>query len=219
MRSATTKLPSVSVYNLRQQSGLPSDRTPWNREYLAPRYNTTMTSLENSESLSDVMSHQASSVILTQTSIGPVYDVINLHARSAAERVTSAGKGTSADRSVTSAASVTGQVTSAEHATSAGPISADKVSSPAERHMTSASHVIGCVGPAGHVTRGSATRRERHRMRAMNAAFDALRRVVPRTNLSDHQTLSKIATLRLAINYIATHRAALRYQLHTCNYP
>jgi hypothetical protein len=46
------------------------------------------------------------------------------------------------------------------------------------------------------------TVRERNRMHALNEAFDELRRVVPKANLHDHQRLSKIATLRLAIHYI-----------------
>lgn len=46
------------------------------------------------------------------------------------------------------------------------------------------------------------TIRERNRMHALNEAFDELRRVVPKANLHDHQRLSKIATLRLAIHYI-----------------
>lgn len=47
------------------------------------------------------------------------------------------------------------------------------------------------------------TIRERNRMHALNEAFDDLRRVVPKANLHDHQRLSKIATLRLAIHYIS----------------
>lgn len=50
--------------------------------------------------------------------------------------------------------------------------------------------------------REGATERERNRMHALNDAFDDLRRVVPKSNLSEHQKLSKIATLRLAIHYI-----------------
>lgn len=51
--------------------------------------------------------------------------------------------------------------------------------------------------------RGCATERERSRMHILNDAFDELRRVVPKSNLSEHQKLSKIATLRLAIHYIS----------------
>ncbi|KAI0240076.1 hypothetical protein LSAT2_009198, partial [Lamellibrachia satsuma] len=50
--------------------------------------------------------------------------------------------------------------------------------------------------------RNGATQRERNRMHALNEAFDRLRSVVPKSNHSDHQKLSKIATLRLAIHYI-----------------
>lgn len=39
-------------------------------------------------------------------------------------------------------------------------------------------------------------------MHILNDAFDELRTIVPKSNLSEHQRLSKIATLRLAIHYI-----------------
>jgi hypothetical protein len=51
--------------------------------------------------------------------------------------------------------------------------------------------------------RSGATVRERNRMHILNEAFDELRKIVPKSNLSEHQRLSKIATLRLAINYIS----------------
>lgn len=50
--------------------------------------------------------------------------------------------------------------------------------------------------------RNGATLRERNRMHILNDAFDELRTIVPKSNLSEHQRLSKIATLRLAIHYI-----------------
>jgi hypothetical protein len=50
--------------------------------------------------------------------------------------------------------------------------------------------------------RNGATLRERNRMHILNDAFDDLRKMVPKTNLNEHQRLSKIATLRLAIQYI-----------------
>ena len=50
--------------------------------------------------------------------------------------------------------------------------------------------------------RVGATVRERTRMHVLNEAFDELRKVIPKSNLSDHQKLSKIATLRQAIQYI-----------------
>ena len=53
------------------------------------------------------------------------------------------------------------------------------------------------------VPRNGATLRERTRMHMLNDAFDDLRKVVPKSNLSEHQKLSKIATLRLAIHYIS----------------
>lgn len=53
------------------------------------------------------------------------------------------------------------------------------------------------------VSRNGATLRERNRMHILNDAFDELRKLVPKSNLSEHQRLSKIATLRLAIHYIS----------------
>ncbi|GAA49817.1 hypothetical protein CSKR_204071 [Clonorchis sinensis] len=50
--------------------------------------------------------------------------------------------------------------------------------------------------------RPRATMRERQRMAQVNQAFDGLRRVVPRGHMTEYQRLSKIATLRLAIQYI-----------------
>lgn len=47
-------------------------------------------------------------------------------------------------------------------------------------------------------------------MQLLNEAFDSLRRVVPRTHLADYQKLSKIATLRLAIQYIRAMHQILR---------
>ena len=52
--------------------------------------------------------------------------------------------------------------------------------------------------------------RERNRMHMLNDAFENLRRVVPKSNLSEHQKLSKIATLRLAIQYIGALTSVLR---------
>ena len=60
-------------------------------------------------------------------------------------------------------------------------------------------HTIPCLPPP---SAPPPTIRERNRMHALNEAFDELRRVVPKANLYDHQRLSKIATLRLAIHYI-----------------
>lgn len=48
-----------------------------------------------------------------------------------------------------------------------------------------------------------ATVRERTRMHMLNDAFDELRKAVPKTSLGEDQKLSKIATLRMAIQYIA----------------
>ncbi|XP_076456040.1 uncharacterized protein LOC143290464 [Babylonia areolata] len=59
-------------------------------------------------------------------------------------------------------------------------------------------------------TRIGATERERTRMHMLNDAFDELRQVVPKSNLSEHQKLSKIATLRLAIHYISALSATLK---------
>ncbi|ELU00185.1 hypothetical protein CAPTEDRAFT_69807, partial [Capitella teleta] len=52
--------------------------------------------------------------------------------------------------------------------------------------------------------------RERTRMHMLNDAFDDLRKVVPKSNLSEHQKLSKIATLRLAISYISALNSTLK---------
>ncbi|XP_052829165.1 heart- and neural crest derivatives-expressed protein 1 [Octopus bimaculoides] len=59
-------------------------------------------------------------------------------------------------------------------------------------------------------SREGATERERTRMHMLNDAFDDLRRVVPKSNLSEHQKLSKIATLRLAIHYISALASILK---------
>lgn len=63
------------------------------------------------------------------------------------------------------------------------------------------------------------TVRERNRMHALNEAFDELRRVVPKANLHDHQRLSKIATLRLAIHYISCLTQILDAHGTTKQYP
>jgi hypothetical protein len=51
--------------------------------------------------------------------------------------------------------------------------------------------------------RNGATLRERNRMHILNDAFDDLRKMVPKPNSNEHQRLSKIATLRQAIDYIS----------------
>jgi hypothetical protein len=59
--------------------------------------------------------------------------------------------------------------------------------------------------------RTSATRRERTRMRKLNVAYDRLRKVVPNLGCdSPDARLSKIATLRLAIEYITVLTDYLR---------
>lgn len=60
------------------------------------------------------------------------------------------------------------------------------------------------------LVRLGATVRERTRMHMLNDAFDELRKVVPKNSLGEHQKLSKIATLRLAIQYIAALVTTLR---------
>lgn len=60
------------------------------------------------------------------------------------------------------------------------------------------------------MVRLGATVRERNRMHMLNDAFDELRKVVPKSNLGEHQKLSKIATLRLAIRYISSLTKTLR---------
>jgi hypothetical protein len=59
-------------------------------------------------------------------------------------------------------------------------------------------------------SRNGATERERNRMHMLNEAFEELRKVVPKANLSEHQKLSKIATLKLAIHYISALANILR---------
>ena len=56
--------------------------------------------------------------------------------------------------------------------------------------------------PVPGIIRVGATVRERTRMHVLNDAFDELRKVIPKSNLSEQQKLSKIATLRQAIQYI-----------------
>ncbi len=58
--------------------------------------------------------------------------------------------------------------------------------------------------------RNGATLRERNRMHILNEAFDELRALVPKASLAEHQRLSKIATLRLAIHYIGALAALLQ---------
>lgn len=70
-----------------------------------------------------------------------------------------------------------------------------------EKQRTSQSKTSG--DDASSLFRNGATLRERNRMHILNEAFDNLRKIVPKTNLSEHQRLSKIATLRLAIHYIS----------------
>ncbi|VDP89907.1 unnamed protein product [Echinostoma caproni] len=64
--------------------------------------------------------------------------------------------------------------------------------------------------------RPRATMRERQRMAQVNQAFDNLRRVVPRGHMTEYQRLSKIATLRLAIQYIRAMNRILG-KSHTFN--
>lgn len=64
--------------------------------------------------------------------------------------------------------------------------------------------------PQTEKIRECATERERNRMHALNDAFDSLRQVVPKTNLNDSQKLSKIGTLKLAIQYISALTNVLR---------
>ena len=70
---------------------------------------------------------------------------------------------------------------------------------PVERHGAPADHRIRQVRRQRDET---ATERERTRARQLNDAFDRLRRVVPTSAHDERRRLSKIATLRLAVNYI-----------------
>ena len=65
-----------------------------------------------------------------------------------------------------------------------------------------------CESPEDN--REGATERERNRMHMLNDAYEELRKVVPKSNLSEHQRLSKIATLRLAIHYIGALTSTLK---------
>ena len=72
-----------------------------------------------------------------------------------------------------------------------------------EDYLSVSSSPVATKRQTSHV-RSSATRRERARMHKMNAAYDKLRKVVPRLACDkSNERLSKIATLRLAIDYIA----------------
>ena len=70
--------------------------------------------------------------------------------------------------------------------------------------------VFSAENPEEPINRDGATERERTRMHLLNDAFDELRKVVPKSNLSEHQKLSKIATLRLAIHYISALTSTLK---------
>jgi len=64
--------------------------------------------------------------------------------------------------------------------------------------------------PQPEKLRECATERERNRMHALNDAFDNLRQAVPKNNLTEQQKLSKIGTLKLAIQYISALTNVLR---------
>lgn len=66
------------------------------------------------------------------------------------------------------------------------------------------------IKPQTEKLRECATERERNRMHALNDAFDSLRQVVPKTSVNDSQKLSKIGTLKLAIQYISALTNVLR---------
>ncbi|KAF7269455.1 helix-loop-helix protein delilah-like [Rhynchophorus ferrugineus] len=65
--------------------------------------------------------------------------------------------------------------------------------------------------PLSKYRRKTANARERTRMREINMAFEALRKVVPQItpNQQQNEKLTKITTLRLAMKYIAALSAAL----------
>lgn len=67
--------------------------------------------------------------------------------------------------------------------------------------------------PLSKYRRKTANARERNRMREINQAFEALRRVIPQMASSHvpgaNEKLTKITTLRLAMKYISTLSAAL----------
>ncbi|CAF1084627.1 unnamed protein product [Didymodactylos carnosus] len=77
-------------------------------------------------------------------------------------------------------------------------------------HSTAATYLDQLTATTTITTTTAPTVRERNRMHALNEAFDELRKVVPKSNLNDHQRLSKIATLRLAIHYISALTSILQ---------
>ena len=58
----------------------------------------------------------------------------------------------------------------------------------------------------------TSTERERTRARQLNDAFDRLRRVVPTSAHNERRRLSKIATLLLAVNYLAALKTLLGHR-------
>ncbi|KAL7668454.1 hypothetical protein ACOME3_009156 [Neoechinorhynchus agilis] len=64
--------------------------------------------------------------------------------------------------------------------------------------------------------RCEATVRERNRMYHLNQAFDELRNAIPKSSAFENRRLSKIATLRLAIQYIGTLTRILQHYGGVC---
>lgn len=90
------------------------------------------------------------------------------------------------------------------------PMSSDVGTGSSESDSDSGKHKTKYSRRVPELVRLGATVRERTRMHMLNDAFDDLRKVVPKNSLGEHQKLSKIATLRLAIQYIAALVATLQ---------
>ncbi|KAL3872939.1 hypothetical protein ACJMK2_036111 [Sinanodonta woodiana] len=70
--------------------------------------------------------------------------------------------------------------------------------------------------PLSKYRRRTANTRERTRMKDINAAFDQLKKVLPNIEKGSGTQMTKITTLRLALNYISALREILGY---TCDVP
>lgn len=90
------------------------------------------------------------------------------------------------------------------------PTSSDTSAGSSESETEPSKNKAKPVRRVPELVRIGATVRERTRMHMLNDAFDELRKVVPKNSLGEHQKLSKIATLRLAIQYIGALVTTLR---------
>ena len=65
----------------------------------------------------------------------------------------------------------------------------------------------------------TASERERTRARQLNDAYDRLRRVVPSPAHDERRRLSRIATLRLAVNYLGALMTVLGHRQMSADRP